>query len=120
MKISNKIFLIASLYTIFSCSANNDFQIVDSQKNVRIEDLEKNFQRVIGSGTLNGLGKSNFTSSFIFESDNKSSMIVFKDFLGRRNYMIEVNDEEIRYLNVRKKLRFQKTNLTIFSLFQAQ
>lgn len=114
MKISNKIFLIASLCTIFSCSANNDFQIVDSQKNVQIEDLEKNFQRVIGSGTLNGLGKSNFTSSFIFESDNKSSMIVFKDFLGRRNYMIEVNDDEIRYLNVRKKIEISKDEFNNF------
>ena len=114
MKISNKIFLIVSFYTIFSCSANNDFQIVESQKNIQIEDLQKNFQRVIGSGTLNGKGKSNFTSSFIFESDYKSSMIVFKDFLGRRNYMIEVNNDEIRYLNVRKKIEISKNEFYNF------
>ena len=103
MKISNKVFIITALYIITSCSTNSDFQIIDSQKNVQIEELEKNFQRVIGSGILTGNGKSNFTSSFIFESSNNSSLIIFKDFLGRRNYMIEVNNGVIRYLNVRKK-----------------
>tara|TARA_X000001036_G_scaffold420476_1_gene441368 strand:- start:905 stop:1468 length:564 start_codon:yes stop_codon:yes gene_type:complete len=114
MKINNKIFLIASLYIIFSCTVNNDFQVIDYRKDVQIEDLEKIFQRVIGSGTLSGKGKSNFTSSFIFESNNNSSMIVFKDFLGRRNYMIEVNNDEIRYLNVRKKIEISESEFNKF------
>ena len=41
MKISNKIFLIISLYFIFSCAANDNFQAVEIQKNIQIEDLEK-------------------------------------------------------------------------------
>lgn len=104
MRTSKQIVFIACFCFICSCTSNNSFQIIDSQKNVQIEDLEKTFQRVIGSGTLIGKGKSNFTSSFIFESSNSSSMIIFKDFLGRRNYMIEVSDTEIRYLNIRKKI----------------
>lgn len=118
MKISNKVFIITALYIITSCSTNSDFQIIDSQKNVQIEELEKNFQRVIGSGILTGNGKSNFTSSFIFESSNNSSLIIFKDFLGRRNYMIEVNNGVIRYLNVRKKLKYRRMNLIDFSPYQ--
>ncbi len=114
MKISNKIFLIISLYIIFSCAANDNFQAVEIQKNIQIEDLEKIFKRVIGSGTLTGKGKSNFTAPFIFESDYKSSMIIFKDFLGRRKYMIETSNNEIRYLDVQKKIEISKDEFINF------
>ena len=98
----NKSLLIILIF-LASCSSNNDFQIINSNENAKIEELEKNFNRVIGNGVLQGRGKSNFSSSFIFESSDNNSIIVFKDFLGRRQYMIEAKNDTVRYLNVRKK-----------------
>ena len=98
----NKSLLIILIF-LASCSSNNDFQIINSNKNAKIEELEKNFNRVIGNGVLQGRGKSNFSSSFIFESSDNNSIIVFKDFLGRRQYMIEAKNDTVRYFNVRKK-----------------
>ena len=60
----NKSLLIILIF-LASCSSNNDFQIINSDNNVKIEELEKNFSRVIGNGVLQGKGKSNFSSSFI-------------------------------------------------------
>ena len=74
----NKSLLIILIF-LASCSSNNDFQIINSNKNAKIEELEKNFNRVIGNGVLQGRGKSNFSSSFIFESSDNNSIIVFKD-----------------------------------------
>ncbi len=98
----NKSLLIILIF-LTSCSSNNDFQIINADNNVKIEELEKNFNRVIGNGVLQGRGKSNFSSSFIFESSDNNSIIVFKDFLGRRQYMIEAKNDTVRYFNVRKK-----------------
>ena len=103
MNLNKLLILILNLIFLASCSSNNNFQIIDSDNNVKIQELEKNFNRVIGNGVLQGKGRSNFTSSFIFESSDNNSIIVFKDFLGRRQYMIEAKNDSVRYFNVRKK-----------------
>ena len=54
------------------------------------------------------------SSPFIFESSRNNSIIVFKDFLGRRQYMIEVNNDSIRYLNVRKKVEISQEDFNRF------
>ena len=103
MNLNKSLVLILNLIFLASCSSNNNFQIIDSDNNVKIQELEKNFNRVIGNGVLQGKGRSNFTSSFIFESSENNSIIVFKDFLGRRHYMIEAKNDTVKYFNVRKK-----------------
>ena len=114
MHLNNKILIILSLIIFISCSSNNNFQIINSDKNVKIEELEKNYSRVIGNGVLQGIGKSNFSSTFIFESSDNNSIIVFKDFLGRRQYMIEIKDDYKRYLNVRKKIEISEEEFSRF------
>ena len=113
MNLNKKLIIIAFAFMVASCSTNNNIQVVDSE-NVQIEQLEQNFNRVIGNGVLQGKGKSNFSSPFIFESSGNSSIIVFKDFLGRRQYMIEVNNESIRFLNVRKKVEISQEEFNRF------
>ena len=103
MNLNKLLILILNLIFLASCSSNNDFQIINTDNNVKIQELEKIFNRVIGNGVLQGKGRSNFTSSFIFESSDNNSIIVFKDFLGRRQYMIEAKNDSVRYFNVRKK-----------------
>ena len=44
----NKSLLIILIF-LTSCSSNNDFQIINADNNVKIEELEKNFNRVIGN-----------------------------------------------------------------------
>ena len=97
MNLNKKLLIIAFAVIFASCSSNKNIQVIDSE-NVKIKQLEKKFNRVIGNGVLQGKGKSNFSSPFIFESSGNNSIIVFKDFLGRKQYMIEVNDDSIRYL----------------------
>ena len=72
------------------CASNSPYTVIDTSKNIKIENLESKYNRVIGTGTLSGNGKANFSSPFIFESQNQSSYIVFKDFLGRRKYMVDI------------------------------
>lgn len=103
MNLNKLLILILNLIFLASCSSNNDFQIINTDNNVKIQELEKIFNRVIGNGVLQGKGRSNFTSSFIFESSDNNTIIVFKDFLGRRQYMIEAKNDSVRYFNVRKK-----------------
>ena len=112
MNLNKKLIIVVFAVIFASCSTNNN-QVIDSE-NIQIEELEKNFNRVIGSGVLQGKGKSNFSSSFIFESSGNNSIIVFKDFLGRRQYMIEVNNDSIRYLNVRKKVEISQEEFNRF------
>ena len=114
MNLNNKILIILSLIIFISCSSNNNFQIINSDKNVKIDELEKKYSRVIGNGVLQGKGKSNFSSTFIFESSDDNSIIVFKDFLGRRQYMIEIKDDYKRYLNVRKKIEISEEEFSRF------
>ena len=74
----NKKLIIVLFAVIFFFSTKNNIQVIDSE-NIKIEEL-KNFNRVIGNGVLQGKGKSNFSSPFIFESSGNNSIIVFKDF----------------------------------------
>ena len=113
MNLNKKLIIVVFAVIFASCSTNNNIQVIDSE-NIKIEELEKNFNRVIGNGVLQGKGKSNFSSPFIFESSGNNSIIVFKDFLGRRQYMIEVNNDSIRYLNVRKKVEISQEEFNRF------
>ena len=113
MNLNKKLIIVVFAVIFASCSTNNNIQVIDSE-NIKIEELEKNFNRVIGNGVLQGKGKSNFSSQFIFESSINNSIIVFKDFLGRRQYMIEVNFDSIRYLNVRKKVEISQEEFNRF------
>ena len=113
MNLNKKLIIVVFAVIFASCSNNNNIQVIDSE-NIKIEELEKNFNRVIGNGVLQGKGKSNFSSPFIFESSGNNSIIVFKDFLGRRQYMIEVNNDSIRYLNVRKKVEISQEEFNRF------
>ena len=113
MNLNKKLLIILTTIIFVSCSSNNDIQIINSE-NVKIEELKKEFSRVIGSGVLQGKGKSNFSSGFIFESSENNSFIVFKDFLGRRQYMIEIENNSIRYLDVRKKVKISDKEFNRF------
>ena len=113
MNFNKKLIIIAIAVIFTSCSTNNNIKVIDSE-NIKIEELEKNFNRVIGNGVLQGRGKSNFSSPFIFESAGNNSIIMFKDFLGRRQYIIEVNNDLIRYLNVRKKVEISQEEFNRF------
>ena len=79
MNLNKKLIIVLFAVIFASCSTNNNIQVIDSE-NIKIEELEKNFNRVIGNGVLQGKGKSNFSSPFIFESSGNNSIIVFKDF----------------------------------------
>ena len=74
---NNKIFFIFLIF-ITGCASNSPYTVIDTSKNIKIENLESKYNRVIGTGTLSGNGKANFSSPFIFESKNQSSYIVFK------------------------------------------
>ena len=113
MNLNKKLIIVLFAVIFSSCSTNNNIQVIDSE-NIKIEELQKNFNRVIGNGVLQGKGKSNFSSTFNFESSGKNSIIVFKDFLRRRQYMIEVNNDSIRYLNVRKKVEISQEEFNRF------
>ena len=63
MNLNKKLIIVVFTVIFASCSTNNNIQVIDSE-NIKIEELEKNFNRVIGSGVLQGKGKSNFSSSF--------------------------------------------------------
>ena len=74
MNLNKKLIIVLFAVIFASCSTNNNIQVIDSE-NIQIEELEKNFNRVIGSGVLQGKGKSNFSSSFIFESSGNTPEI---------------------------------------------
>ena len=113
MNLNKKLLIILTAIIFVSCSSNNDIQIINSE-NVKIEELKKEFSRVIGSGVLQGKGKSNFSSGFIFESSENNSFIVFKDFLGRRKYMVDIDKENITYIDLRSN---QQVDLDEFQNF---
>ncbi|MEL1222282.1 MAG: hypothetical protein VW277_02190 [Candidatus Neomarinimicrobiota bacterium] len=89
MNLNKKLIIVLFAVIFASCSTNNNIQVIDSE-NIKIEELEKNFNR------------------------GNNSIIVFKDFLGRRQYMIEVNNDSIRYLNVRKKVEISQEEFNRF------
>ena len=95
--------LILYLSFIFiGCSSQQNFVSIDSGNHAEIEILEKDFSRVFGSGKLVGKGQSNFSSNFVFESKDDFSYIVFKDIIGRRLFLVEVDKNNTRYVNMRK------------------
>ena len=110
---NNKIFFIFLIF-ITGCASNSPYTVIDTSKNIKIENLESKYNRVIGTGTLSGNGKANFSSPFIFESQNQSSYIVFKDFLGRRKYMVDIDRENITYIDLRSN---QQVDLDEFQNF---
>ncbi len=110
---NNKIFFIFLIF-IIGCASNSSYTVIDTSKNIKIENLESKYNRVIGTGTLSGNGKANFSSPFIFESQNQSSYIVFKDFLGRRKYMVDIDKENITYIDLRSN---QQVDLDEFQNF---
>ena len=110
---NNKIFFIFLIF-IIGCASNSPYTVIDTSKNIKIENLESKYNRVIGTGTLSGNGKANFSSPFIFESQNQSSYIVFKDFLGRRKYMVDIDRENITYIDLRSN---QQVDLDEFQNF---
>ena len=95
-------YLVFLLLILSSCSSNKNFVVIDSTQHASIEVLEENFTRSFGSGKLIGKGQSNFSSNFVFESQNDFSYIVFKDIIGRKLFLVEINQDNIRYVDMRK------------------
>ena len=114
MTLNKPLFFLIIIIIICSCSSNKNIQTINSDQNIKIEELEKKFNRVIGNGVLQGKGKTNFSSSFIFESSGDNSIIVFKDLLGRKQYAIEVKNDLIRYWNVRKNIDISQKEFNRF------
>ena len=94
--------LLCLFFILIGCSSNQNFVSIDSGNHADIEILEQDFSRVFGSGKLTGKGKSNFSSNFVFESKDDFSYIVFKDIIGRRLFLVEVDKNNTRYVNMRK------------------
>ena len=90
------------LLMLTNCSSNKNFVIIDSAQHANIEVLEENFTRSFGSGKLIGKGQSNFSSNFVFESEDDFSYIVFKDIIGRKLFLVEIDQDNIRYVDMRK------------------
>ena len=49
MNLNKKLIIVVFAVIFASCSTNNNIQVIDSE-NIKIEELEKNFNRVIGNG----------------------------------------------------------------------
>ena len=90
------------LLMLTNCSSNKNFVIIDSAQHANIEVLEENFTRSFGSGKLIGKGQSNFSTNFVFESEDDFSYIVFKDIIGRKLFLVEIDQDNIRYVDMRK------------------
>ena len=91
-----KIFI---LLILAGCSSNKNFVSIDSGNHATIEVLEKSYSRAFGSGKLIGKGKSNFSSNFVFESKDDFSYIVFKDIIGRKLFLVEIDGDKTRYID---------------------
>ena len=94
--------LLCLFLILIGCSSNQNFVSIDSGNHADIKILEEDFSRVFGSGKLTGKGKSNFSSNFVFESKDDFSYIVFKDIIGRRLFLVEIDKNNTRYVNMRK------------------
>ena len=106
-----KIFI---LLILASCSSNKNFVSIDSANHATIEVLEKSYSRAFGSGKLIGKGKSNFSSNFVFESKDDFSYIVFKDIIGRKLFLVEIDGEKTRYVDMRKNKEINVEDFTKF------
>jgi len=106
-----KIFI---LLILAGCSSNKNFVSIDSGNHATIEVLEKSYSRAFGSGKLIGKGKSNFSSNFVFESKDDFSYIVFKDIIGRKLFLVEIDGDKTRYVDMRKN---KEINVEDFNKF---
>ncbi|MEC7822427.1 MAG: hypothetical protein VYA20_01590 [Candidatus Neomarinimicrobiota bacterium] len=104
MKINKKLFIQLSVLLVFiSCSSNNQFIEIDYSKNANLTTMEKQFYKSSGSGKLIAKGKNNFVSYFDFISTENSSSIVFRDFLRRKQFLVEIVDKDIRYHDIKNR-----------------
>ena len=109
----NKIIAL-SLTFLIGCSAGNKFVTVDYSNNANLELMEQKFFRSSGSGKLIAKGQSNFVSRFDFISTKNSSPILFKDFLGRKQFLVEIINQDIRYIDMKKREDIDIENFSNF------
>ncbi len=109
----NKIIAL-SLTFLISCSTGNKFVTVDYSNNANLELMEQKFFRSSGSGKLIAKGQSNFVSRFDFKSTKNSSSILFKDFLGRKQFLVEIINQDIRYIDMKKREDIDIENFSNF------
>jgi hypothetical protein len=81
-------------------------------ENATIEALQINYELVKGSGKLVAKGNYNFISSFIFESSRLNNLVVFKDFIGRKSFAIDSNDQAVKLVDLRKNIEITSDQFT--------
>ena len=104
MKINKKLLIkFTILFALVNCSSNNQFVEIDYSKNANLVTMEQKFYKSSGSGKLIAKGKNNFVSYFDFISTESSSSIVFRDFLRRKQFLVEIVDQNIRYHDMKNR-----------------
>ena len=104
MKINKKLFIkFTILFVLINCSSNNQFVEIDYSKNANLITMEQKFYKSSGSGKLIAKGKNNFVSYFDFISTESSSSIIFRDFLRRKQFLVEIVDQNIRYHDMKNR-----------------
>ena len=104
MKINKKLLIkFTVLFALVNCSSNNQFVEIDYSKNANLVTMEQKFYKSSGSGKLIAKGKNNFVSYFDFISTESSSSIVFRDFLRRKQFLVEIVDQNIRYHDMKNR-----------------
>lgn len=104
MKINKKLLIkFTVLFALVNCSSNNQFVEIDYSKNANLITMEQKFYKSSGSGKLIAKGKNNFVSYFDFISTESSSSIVFRDFLRRKQFLVEIVDKNIRYHDMKNR-----------------
>ena len=104
MKINKKLFIkFTILFVLINCSSNNQFLEIDYSKNANLVTMEQKFYKSSGSGKLIAKGKNNFVSYFDFISTESSSSIIFRDFLRRKQFHVEIVDQNIRYHDMKNR-----------------
>ena len=104
MKINKKLLIkFTILFALVNCSSNNQFVEIDYSKNANLITMEQKFYKSSGSGKLIAKGKNNFVSYFDFISTESSSSIVFRDFLRRKQFLVEIVDQNIRYHDMKNR-----------------
>ena len=106
--------IILSLIFFISCSTSNKSIVVDYSKNANLELMEREFSKSSGSGKLIAKGQTNFVSRFDFISTKNSSSIVFRDFLGRKQFLVEIINQDIRYVDMKKRQDIDIENFSNF------
>ena len=104
MKINKKLFIkFTILFVLINCSSNNQFLEIDYSKNANLVTMEQKFYKSSGSGKLIAKGKNNFVSYFDFISTESSSSIIFRGFLRRKQFLVEIVDQNIRYHDMKNR-----------------